>query len=241
MIQENKDRIIPKEKWVFDADVVDCFSDMLSRSIPQYEIMRNLVFTLSKDALKSKQRFHLLDIGCSDGLGMVDFVKFFGARGQYTAVDCSVPMIEKAMKRFSSWIDANLMTITNMDLRNDFPNGMYNVCLSVLTLMFIPINYRQRIIKNIYDHLLPGGRVFIVEKVLGESADINDLLINEYHELKENNGYSKDDIDRKKLSLEGVQVPVTNSWNVELLRQAGFHEVDVFWRYLNFVGYIAIK
>ena len=81
----------------------------------------------------------------------------------------------------------------------------------------------------------------MVEKVLGNTSNINELFINEYHSYKEINGYSKEQIERKKLSLEGVLVPVTNDWNIDLLKQAGFRQIDVFWRWMNFVGYIAIK
>jgi tRNA (cmo5U34)-methyltransferase len=43
------------------------------------------------------------------------------------------------------------------------------------------------------------------------------------------------------LSLEGVLVPVTSDWNIDLLKQAGFRQIDVFWKWMNFVGYIAFK
>lgn len=81
----------------------------------------------------------------------------------------------------------------------------------------------------------------MVEKVLGNSDKLNKLFIKSYYDMKKNNGYSTEQIERKRLSLEGVLVPVTNDWNVALLKQAGFREVDVFWRWMNFVGYIAIK
>ena len=45
----------------------------------------------------------------------------------------------------------------------------------------------------------------------------------------------------ESVALEGVLVPVTASWNAELLRSAGFTDVDVFWRWLNFAGFVAIK
>ena len=230
----------PDDKWEFNSGVANCFEDMLQRSIPQYDIMRNSVIYLSAHFL-DKTNFCLLDLGCSDGLGTQDFITKYGAHGKYTLVDCSEPMLDKARERYSGWVQTRVVDIMNMDLRKEFPKGVYDIILVELTLMFTPINYRQRIIQNIYDHLKSGGVVFIVEKVLGESALINDLLVEEYHDLKRNNGYSDEQIERKTLALEGVQVPVTNSWNMEMLKQAGFRQIDVFWRWANFVGYIAIK
>ena len=128
-----------------------------------------------------------------------------------------------------------------MDLRDTFPTGSYDVIQSILSIMFIPIQYRQSIIQSIYDNLNPGGCFLFVEKVLGNSAKIDDLMVDKYYDMKRKNGYTEEQILRKKLSLEGVQVPVTSNWNVDLLHQAGFRCVDTYWRYLNFVGYIAIK
>jgi tRNA (cmo5U34)-methyltransferase len=81
----------------------------------------------------------------------------------------------------------------------------------------------------------------LVEKVLGETAPIDALMTRLYYGLKASNGYSQDQIDRKRLSLEGVLVPVTARWNEELLKQAGFRQIDCFWRWMNFAGWVAIK
>ena len=59
--------------------------------------------------------------------------------------------------------------------------------------------------------------------------------------MKSINGYSIDEIRDKRLKLEGVLVPCTNQFNIDLLKQGGFSKVDIFWKDLNFVGYIAMK
>jgi tRNA (cmo5U34)-methyltransferase len=59
--------------------------------------------------------------------------------------------------------------------------------------------------------------------------------------MKRRRGYTNEQIDRKRLSLEGVLVPVTARWNEDLLRAAGFGEVDCFWRWMNFAGWVAVR
>ena len=59
--------------------------------------------------------------------------------------------------------------------------------------------------------------------------------------MKANNGYSQDEIDRKRYSLEGVLVPLTAKWKEQLINSAGFRYTDCFWRWMNFAGWIAIK
>lgn len=55
-----KDNVNPKEKWAFNEDVAKCFPDMLKRSIPSYESMRNLVFLLAEIILKRTHTFVIL-------------------------------------------------------------------------------------------------------------------------------------------------------------------------------------
>ena len=111
----------------------------------------------------------------------------------------------------------------------------------MLTVQFTPIEYRQRIIQQVHDALIPGGCFILVEKVLGATSGIDAMMVEEYWEMKGRKGYSKDEIKRKRLSLEGVLVPVTAHWNEELLKMAGFTDVDCFWRWMNFAGWVAVR
>lgn len=236
-----KDNTIPNDRWKFDENVVNCFDDMLERSIPQYGIMRKAVFNLGCKILDKHKNKTILDIGCSNGLALEPFVHKYGALARFRGIDVSEPMIKEAKERFQGYINTNIVHIQNLDLRNDFPIDIYSLIMSVLTIQFIPIEYRQNIIQNIYDNLYDGGCFIMVEKVLGNCSILNNIMIEEYLSLKENNGYSKEQIERKRLSLEGVLVPMTSNWNIDLLKQAGFKKIDVFWRWMNFEAYICIK
>jgi len=76
---------------------------------------------------------------------------------------------------------------------------------------------------------------------LGATADIDAALVSEYLSLKAANGYSAEEIERKRLSLEGALVPLTARFNEDLLPCAGFGQVDCFWRWSNFAGWLAIR
>ena len=234
-----KDNLIQKEnsKWEFNKEVTDCFEDMLSRSIPQYDIMRSTVTDLARSILEKKENFSCLDLGCSNGL-MIQ--KLWQPNGSYLGIDVSEPMLEKAKEAFKN---KDNVSIEYMDLRTDFPSieGGFDCITSVLSIMFTPIEYRQSIIQKVYDNLKPNGVFFFVEKVLGNNAFLNELFVKNYYSMKAKNGYSQEQIERKRLSLEGVQVCVTSNWNLELLKQAGFRQVDTFWKWCNFEGMIAIK
>jgi len=235
-MQDNVNASIP---WVFDAEVTDAFDDMLKRSIPQYEVMRKAVFDLGCTFVKSGT--HIVDLGCSRGEALEPFVSRFGAHNRFVGVEISKPMLAASRERFKGYMQCGLVDVLDMDLRKEYPPVNASVTLAVLTLQFTPIEYRQRILSDIYAHTLPGGALILVEKVLGQDSMIDRAMVSAYRNLKADHGYSQEQIERKAMSLEGVLVPVTSSWNADLLRQAGFMHIDCFWRWMNFAAWIAVR
>jgi len=240
-----KDEVTPNGRWEFDTDVAEVFDDMLARSIPQYEVMREAVFQVA--APFQQKGTDIVDLGCSRGEAIAPFVDRFGAYNRYYLCDVSLPMLEATRERFKGLImgpmpgTQGIMRVEDLDLRESYPPVDACITLSVLTLQFTPMEYRQRILRNVWKHTASGGVFILVEKVLGATAEIDELMVNVYYDMKRRNGYTEDQIQRKRLSLEGVLVPATAAWNEDLLKMAGFRYVDCFWRWQNFSGWIAIK
>jgi len=234
-----KDQILPDTKWQFNEEVTASFDDMLERSIPQYDVMRKACFDIA--CIFVKKGTDIVDLGCSRGEAIAPLISKFGAHNRFIGLEISEPMLEAAQKRFEGFINCGIVQILKHDLREEYPLFNASVTQAILTLQFVPIEYRQRIIRNIYQSTCYGGVFLMVEKVIGNMAEIDRIMVNNYYNLKAENGYSQEQIERKRLSLEGVLVPVTANWNEELLRNAGFRYIDCFWRWMNFAGWLAIK
>jgi tRNA (cmo5U34)-methyltransferase len=232
-------RHMPGDRWTFDESVTEVFDDMLARSIPHIEQMRTVV-------LEAASRFvqpgtDIVDLGCARGEAMAPLVERFGGENRFVGVEVSAPMLAACRERFSSLIESGEVDISDDDLRSCYPRVHASVTLCVLTLQFIPIEYRFRVLADAFKHTASGGAFLLVEKILGANARTNNMLVDCYYAYKRKMGYTQEEIDRKRLSLEGVLVPVTADWNEELLRGAGFHHVECIWRYLNFCAWIAVR
>lgn len=236
-MNDTRDTVVPRGRWEFDQEVTDAFDDMLRRSIPQYDVMRESVFAFGRAFVRPGHA--VVDLGCSRGEAMAPFVTAFSATSRFVGVETSEPMRQAAEARFASFGDR--VRILGLDLRAGYPQDKASLVLAVLTLQFVPLEHRLRVVRDAFESLCPGGAMIVVEKVLGESAALDALFVRLHHETKVRNGYGADDVARKRASLEGVLVPVTARWNVEMLRGAGFREVDCFWRWANFAAWIAIK
>jgi len=238
---ERLDQLVPPEgtRWHFDQNVTDVFENMLSRSIPEYDTMRTLVFDLGATLVQPGTA--IVDIGCSKGDALEPFVRRFGRANRYIGAELSETMLEAARQRFAAQIVQGMVDVRRLDLRVEYPQEMASLTLAVLTVQFIPIEYRQRLMQRIAAHTVSGGGLVLVEKVLGSSAPIDDILTRHHYALKSANGYTAEQIERKRLALEGVLVPVAGRWNEDLMREAGFNHIECFWRWCNFAAWIALK
>lgn len=232
------DRVVPGERWAFDAEVTAAFDDMLARSIPQYPVMRELVTELAvSHALPGSA---VVDLGCSRGEALAPIVERVRNRGcSFIGVEVSEPMVAAAKERF---VGRNDVWIERLDLRHEYPSRVpASVTLAVLTMQFVPLEHRLRVMRDAFRNTIPGGVVILVEKVLGGTADLDREFVRQYLDLKRAHGYSEEQIQRKRMALEGVLVPVTAAWNEDMLRRSGFTEVDCFWRWLNFAGWVGVR
>ena len=80
-----------------------------------------------------------------------------------------------------------------------------------------------------------------MEKVLENDSIFNRLFIDLYYEYKKNMGYSKVEISRKREALENVLIPYRADENIKLLKNSGFKSVEIFFKWFNFTGIIAVK
>jgi tRNA (cmo5U34)-methyltransferase len=227
------------ESWEFDPEVTRVFDDMLNRSIPDYERMRDWVTDVSCAFVQSNTL--VVDLGCSRGEALArvrDACRHVDV--QYMGVEISDPMLKASIQRFLNIEDVE---VRKWDLRRGYPERArpVSLTLSILTLMFVPINYRLRLVAEAWEQTTFGGGFVLVEKVLGSGPKTDDVIQANYHKLKTDHGYSPDDVERKRLSLEGQLVPLTAEWNVHLLRSAGFAEVECFWAWGPFRAWMAVK
>lgn len=231
-------------RWTFDDEVTRVFDDMLARSIPHYSTMRDLTTRVALDFLTPGST--IVDLGTSRGEALARLRPDTRPANAFVGIEVAAPMRAAARERFA---DVPNVSILDVDLRDraatrdalGHPRLPASVVLSVLTLQFVPIEHRAAIVEDVF-HALDGGGVFVlVEKVLGSSARTSRLFVDTYHEGKVAAGYTTEDVARKALALEGVLVAQTAHANEELLRSAGFADVECYWRWCNFAAWLAVK
>jgi tRNA (cmo5U34)-methyltransferase len=227
--------------WVFDAAVAGAFDDMLARSIPQLAELRRCVSALAAAFVPDGGL--VVDLGVSNGGGLeavLSTVEGLGRSASFLGVDDSPAMLRAAEARLGSRPN---VSVRWHDLRDGYPvvGRPASVTTAVLTLQFLPVHCRASLLASIRRKTEPGGALVVVEKVVGPTPAIDRLFVEAHHGLKRANGYSAEEVERKRLALDGVLVPLTATANETALRTAGFDAVECFWRWMNFAGWLAVR
>jgi tRNA (cmo5U34)-methyltransferase len=228
--------------FTFDQKVAAVFDDMVSRSVPFYGELQRMLADLSLQFLPD-QDGGVCDLGCSTGT-TIDLILSHPACPPTThgyGVDNAQAMLDQAKEKLAPHVEAKRVTLMLSDLDSDLKLPPVNVVLMNWTLQFVRPIHREGLLRRIHASIRPGGALLMAEKVLVEDSLLNRLYIELYYRYKARQGYTAEEIQRKRESLENVLVPYRVEENVELLKRCGFSTVDTCFRWFNWAAFVAIK
>ncbi|CZE47194.1 carboxy-S-adenosyl-L-methionine synthase CmoA [Campylobacter geochelonis] len=233
-----KDEIFKKpieKQFEFDENVASVFDDMISRSVPYYQISSNLVCELLVKILKDDSK--VVDLGCSTGTTLLNLFqrnpnfKLFG-------VDNSHAMLEIARNRAKAY-GADIKFIEDDILKYDFMG--FDAVLLNYTLQFIRPLKREKFVREIYDNLNDGGVFVFSEKLIYDDKNLQKKIIEIYEEYKVSQGYSRYEISQKREALENVLIPFSEDENKNMVKNVGFKSVETMFKWGNFAVFVAFK
>lgn len=223
----------------FGAEVVAVFDDMVSRSVPFYAEIQRMVGELAADFAVPGSSFY--DLGCSTGTTFLSVHPHVDPTVRFVGYDSSEEMLARCRAKLQEHGVERPLELRCLDLEAGAPVHDASVVTLVLTLQFIRPLSRERLIRDVFNGLRSNGCLILVEKVLGEQSLLNRLFIKHYYDMKRRNGYSELEISQKREALENVLIPYRLCENRELLMRTGFHDIDVFFKWYNFCGIVAVR
>jgi len=226
----------------FNEEVANVFDDMLVRSIPFYLEQQCLIEEIAR-------RFALpdtliVDLGCSTGTTLIRLAKVLDPSIRLVGYDNSGPMLDRARTNANdSGVDERVEFLQG-DFNQNFDNLVVenaSVVTICWTLQFVRPLSRDRLIRKIHDGMVDGGVLIVTDKVLTNDSNMNRFFIDFYYDFKRRNGYSNEEISRKREALENVLIPYRLDENLELFRRNGFATVETFFQWYNFAGFLCVK
>jgi tRNA (cmo5U34)-methyltransferase len=207
--------------WSFAGeDVAAGFERHVREQLPWYDLATGAVAHVARHYLPNNGVAY--DLGCSTGnisRALADTIAIRHVRLN------SIEMSSEMAARYLGPQPENLVVgdICTTDYEP------FDLAVSFLTLMFVPVSERPTLLYRLRSKLLPGGAIIIFDKNEAVGGYAGTVLWRLALAGKVAAGVSADDIVAKELSLSGVQRPLSSS----LLDGA-----IEFFRFGEFAGYL---
>lgn len=234
-----KEEILKASDFKFDHAVATVFDDMVNRSVPFYSEMQRMMMEQAVDYAKPGTAVY--DLGCATGATLINMNSALAEDIQLIGVDDSPEMLKKCKTKLEEAGFKRSFELRLADLNQPFKIVNASVVVLCLTLQFVRPIYRAQLLSNIAQSLNDGGVLIMVEKILAEDSNINRDFIKYYYSHKRRNHYSEIEIAQKREALENILIPYKLSENMTLLLENGFSHSEVFFKWYNFVGILAVK
>jgi tRNA (cmo5U34)-methyltransferase len=225
--------------FTFDAQVVEVFPDMISRSVPGYNTIIDTIGLLSQRFVQENTRVY--DLGCSLGAATLSMRKGIKAPScKIIAVDNSSAMVDRCKMHINAFKGETPVEVINSNIQDITIENASMVVLN-FTLQFIDKPERQSLIEKISTGLNPGGLLVISEKISHSDSLIDEHLIDLHHNFKRANGYSELEVAQKRTAIENVMRTDSIEQHTKRLSDAGFSHVSTWFQCFNFISFMAIK
>lgn len=217
-----------KDDWSFEDFVGEdnSFQNHIEDSLVFYPMIQDLIVALARYYVAEGTK--VIDVGCSTNALVHRLKDKIGRNCSYIGID-NVNLSKE---------DDPFLLIG--DARYDCNYNNSSLVTSCFTFEFLSKQDRLPLMQKIYDGLIENGAFVLVGKTINEDSYMQNAYDGVFLSKKHGN-FNWEEIMQKHERLRGIQVPLTNSENVQMMKKVGFSNVSMFFRYLNFVGLIGVK
>ena len=196
---------------------------------------------ITQAAVRSTGRIRrVLDIGCGAGNNTLKLLSRVCPL-DCDLVDLSRSMLVKARQRIVAVNPGTIRTFQGDFRRIDFPGEEYDVIIAAAVLHHLRDDRDwEQAFDRFYRLTAPGGSIWITDLVFHESSAVQALMWERYAAyLVSTGGIAYKDKIFEFIDKEDTPRPLT--YQLELLRRAGFKDIDVLHKNSCFAAFGAVK
>jgi tRNA (cmo5U34)-methyltransferase len=223
----------------FDADV-ERFSNLDSGQSATVDAPLAMALVAEAAAATTPHARHVLDVGCGAGnytLKLLERLPGLDA----TLIDLSQPMLDRATERVGRATAGRITTI-QADIREaNLPNGEFDIVLAAAVLHHLRTDQQWRdVFAAFHRALRPGGSAWVFDLVESSNLAVQQLMRRRYGDhLTRLKG--EDYRDHVFAYVEKEDTPRPLLFQLDLLRQVGFAQVEVLHKNVCFAAFGAVK
>jgi tRNA (cmo5U34)-methyltransferase len=223
----------------FDADV-ERFSNLDTGQSATVDAPLAMALVAQAAGVTTPHARHVLDVGCGAGNYTLKLLEQL-PNLDVTLIDLSQPMLDRATERVGRATTGSVRAIQG-DIREiELPDQGYDIVLAAAVLHHLRTDAEWRAIFAAFHRALrPGGSIWIFDLVESSIPAVQQLQWRRYGEyltrLKDD-GYR----DHVFAYVEREDTPRPLLFQLDLLREVGFAQVDVLHKTVCFAAFGAVR
>jgi len=223
----------------FDADV-ERFSNLETGQSATVDAPLAMALVAQAAAATTPHASHFLDVGCGAGNYTLKLLQRL-PNLDVTLIDLSKPMLDRATERIKMVTSGRIKTIQG-DIREvELSEGAFDIVLAAAVLHHLRADHEWRdVFAAFYRALRPRGSVWVFDLVESSIPAIQGLMQQRYGDhltrLKDES-YR----DHVLAYVEKEDTPRPLLFQLDLLRQVGFAQVEVLHKNICFAAFGAVK
>lgn len=215
-----------------DPAAVARYAENPPRLVPGFNDLQRMTRLLLAETAPADGR--ILVVGAGGGLELRAFAEA-QPEWRFVGVDPSAEMLKLAGVTLGASTD-------RVEFHEGYihtaPDGPFDGASCLLTLHFVPVEERLETLTEIRRRLKPGAQLVVAHHSIVGGPDRN-VWLDRFAAFAADNGVAIDNAGRGARAL-GERLPiVAPEAEVDLLRTAGFSEVELFYAALTFRGWVA--
>ena len=216
-----------------DPEAVARYAEAPVKLVPGFHHLQRMAAQLLAERVSSDGR--VLVLGAGGGLELKVFADLHPG-WRFDGVDPSVEMLDLARKTLGTQKDRVTLHHGYID---DAPVGPFDGATSILTLHFLAKEERLRTLVEIRRRLAPGAPVIVAHHSFPQGPIEKAIWLKRFAAFGISSGFP-DSFAADVIEGIGKRLPVLSpEQDEDLLREAGFSDVTLFYAALTFRGWLA--
>ncbi len=233
-VNEQVEERIERIKSHFEEEALE-YDGLIRKLIPNYQLMIEALITAIP--FSAEQSVEVADLGCGTGTVALAVKKAY-PRAVLTCVDLSGRMLDMARIK----LDDPGARFVQDDFYHLHFDRTYDVIVSSLALHHLETDHdKLAFYQKIFNALNSGGIFINADVVLASDPILQEKFLEHWWSFMRNNVPAEEVENKWKLTYRNEDRPASMTRHLEMLKEVGFSETEIVWKWYNFSVYTARK
>jgi len=182
----------------------------------------------------------VLDIGCGAGNYTLRALQTLPGM-DCTLVDLSRPMLDRAVERVSTATNGKVTSVQGDVREIDLGEGAFDVILAAAVLHHLRTDEEWRsVFAKFHTALRPGGSIWISDLITHTTSAVQEMMWRRYGDYL--SAFKGDEYrDQVFTYIDQEDTPVPLMYQIDMLREVGFRDVELLHKNSCFAAFGAVK